>query len=1423
MNKTKRLVALMSALQLVLSIPVFTANAEENNNSNQSQKMLDAFKNSIEYLKNDLETEKSWISNNFDYTADVANSIEFVYNNILDLSNDQYDSAIDLVEQATDIIVDNDISNNDDLSRYLLVSELQNPNEIEWLLSSQNPDGGFGLAEGYASDIIDTKLALKALEDIGETDSMTGAACYIASLQNDDGGFGYQSGLDSDPALSADIADILIDCAKDDIYLSYALAGTISKLDTYLDTTAISIEDLSADDMEGVYQHFHTALFDLKKDGKYNVAPYYELQAEDGGVFDDPMATALYLELIVREQNTLVAGIDAINITNDKGYAVAAYNSNENVNISIENDFETEKAYFKAEIIAPDGTSIPLSGDTAVWNTADSEEGTYTVKAQILRKANDDVAVSAERTFRIQHRLAIDSVELVLSQGYSKKGDDDTVAVNAEIGLRNFSEESNISVHWTVTTDGTVISDETKALTDADMAAELVELGEFIPDTSERRVYTISAEIVSGDLTLAQSSTNYFISDKSVALTYATDKDYLYETEDDAEVTISLRDERVVDLVFTTASEDMALVSDYSAKIEAIKERLERLGYVVNLSNVSTSYLSAKDTFAWTEYDHINYKDRYCADIPKHIVYEENDIVMKGYGYSPLKDFLFVDDDKVSKKILEFDLQRDRSNDWHTLDGGGFLFNTSIVDGTLKGYCLLVNRDGLNLYQIKGVDLEKFRNGSYNYVSSCATRLQHFAVTDLLAKHHIKIVADNKTLSLWNDDTQLLDEYELPVNDLGNGYGPITSYTSHACSVRSSFTFSNITMKTIAGEKLTDILNNYNFESDDSRYVICLSDTPMDGIDTDEQYEDVADKIKERKICFIGLGNDTSMEQYEKISELAPANTLKYMYEDDATAGSVSDHITDTEEAKRIKNEDSVIATDLRVTGILPDGTLLAEEFDVLYEGETLSFTVPVELEKLTAGTDAILIENVTLDYKDENGIPRTKNAGDITLPVVSPEGKIVNGVSTDKPEYLPYEDVEIFDRIKNTSAVRSAKDLTNIITIIDEGGNEVARFTKDLPEIMTVDYTERIEKWNTAENAAGTYTVISQVFEGSLKLAESSAQFVLGSDKVITLDGALNIEGMLFKVEDTIPMNYNVTNTSHYDVEDGVLAIRVVDPSSEETVYEYTAPLDLASGASYSSSLSVVPADDFSSRKNNEYIVIYEAVTSDGQIIPLSGDGFMLDVMDLSMLCDDVLFAMNKDSSKNGISMSGWKMLVEGSVHSNAGLTANCSIFEVTNGCTSLNDPVFNTWQTILGVESRLTDPIELPDIMRLIRRRLLYAPYEIKGGEIHEDADTVRIYGNSSSVDEDIYSEKNIVIIDPENFSSNTEEGILICSEGDVTIRSTDVNFKGIIYAPNGTVRIEANNFNLQGRIIADNIVYQGSCFTGAAYEGDLALLTK
>ena len=79
---------------------------------------------------------------------------------------------------------------------------------------------------------------------------------------------------------------------------------------------------------------------------------------------------------------------------------------------------------------------------------------------------------------------------------------------------------------------------------------------------------------------------------------------------------------------------------------------------------------------------------------------------MLGYTAVPYKDFLFVPDENNSQKIFTFDIQRDQT-DWHSMNGGGFLFNTTIdkESNTISGYYILIMRDGLRLYELDTVNL----------------------------------------------------------------------------------------------------------------------------------------------------------------------------------------------------------------------------------------------------------------------------------------------------------------------------------------------------------------------------------------------------------------------------------------------------------------------------------------------------------------------------------------------------------------------------------------------------------------------------------------------------------------------------------------------------------------------------------------------
>ena len=1373
--------------------------------------------NAIDYIYNNQFSVYDLDYSNYGIVSEINNIVEYVNSeNSLFLSEDSYSLMQSILYQSTDTVLSFNSLNIENYSRLLLSNELRNISTINTFVTFQNTDGGFGLAEGYTSDIIDSKLALKTLTDIGESEAMTNAALYIASLQNEDGGFGYQQGLSSNAYLSADIANILVDTIDVNPVLSYYLEDTFTALDSYLDTAFPAINDLSASDLDTVYQHFYTALYRLKRDGRYNVSPYYALQAEDGGVFDDPMATALYLELLVREQNALVANIDNITITNDKGYAVSAFNSNENVNISVISEFETDKAHFEMSIIKPDGTAIPLDGDTAVWNTADNPDGEYIVRAEIIRNSNNEVAKSLEQTFRIQHRLAVDSITLALSQPYSRVGDTDSVDITAEFDISNYTEDNQLAINWTVTdVSGSEITEDTVDISEADVAMNSILLGSFTPDTSERNAYIIRAELMSGEMQIAQTTTNYFVSDKSVAIAYATDKDYLTEIDDNAEVTLSLRDERVVDLIFTTSSEDTELIDKYAAKIEAIKDKLESMGYAVNLSNVSTSFLSAKDDHEWIAYDHPGYDTQ--EGYTKHIISDGTSIQMLGYRAVPYKDFLFVPDKNDSQKIFTFSIQRDHT-DWHSMYGGGFLFNTEIdtEENTISGYYVLISNNILILYELDSVNLDSFRN-----TATLGRVEKTFTFNNVYDEHNIKIIADRNNISLWDGEKLVIDNYALPTVH-GNGYGPITSHQSHNCSQRSYFTFDKITMQTIKGEKLLNVLDNYNFESDNSRYVISLSDTAIEDLDDEEALNDVAQKIVDKNITFIGLGDENSSEQYQQIVQLIPDNARFYEYSDKTAINTIKNNIIDTEEAKRILDSDAVVATNLTITGELPDGSSFVQQYDELHKGETISFVVPVDLNNLTSGVDAILLKNIRLDYTDENNNARIKTLDKITLPVIGSDGKITNQVSTDKATYYEHENVSIFDRIHNNSDIRAAKGLTNVIAIIDSEGNVIKEYTKSLSEIMTKSYVEVSEIWNVADQPEGQYTIISYVYDGEVLVAESQAVIEVVHHELpqYELTGYLNTSGKLFKADETVGISRYIENIGRYDIENGTITIKIIDTAHEKVVYEREEVIALSIGENNTDSFSVVPANDFTSRGGKEYLITYEVTTEDGQTIELPGDGFMLDGFDFTFMGDDVLFSMNDDASIKGIQMNGWLMNVYGSMHSNSNIEANCSVITVNGDCSSVAGSQFNTWQTLLENDPVAAEFIEFPDVMSVIKSRLQETVLSIENGWTSENDNEFRIYGNNVTAKSDIFSTKNLVI-DPSNcFATDVDEGVIICSEGDITIRSTDVDIKGIIYAPNGTVRIESNNFNIHGRIIAKNIIFQGSVFTGETFDGDLNL---
>ena len=333
---------------------------------------------------------------------------------------------------------------------------------------------------------------------------------------------------------------------------------------------------------------------------------------------------------------------------------------------------------------------------------------------------------------------------------------------------------------------------------------------------------------------------------------------------------INIQKAKNVDLVVGLGDDvDYDQAASYDEAILKMKDELAESGINLNYSSILSS-ITAQDSFAWEEYDHYNYDDAFVPDLDKHIVFDGNDIKMIGYGILAYKDFLYVADDNPSEKSFSFDLDRD-DNNWHSIDGGGFLFNTKIEtpdevknDDTLSitekqnkssitGYCLLFNEDSATVYYLNDLNVGKFRNNYYYLVKNLAEYVGGVSYKNTIS-HSIKITASPDSVSVWDNDKLIISN--LMLQDTGSyGYGPIVSNKKHGCDQQSYFTFSNIKMNSVAGKSLKDAVAEMEPKQGSLRYVVEISNSKSSVAITSEAAE-LAEEILKKDAKFIGVGNN---------------------------------------------------------------------------------------------------------------------------------------------------------------------------------------------------------------------------------------------------------------------------------------------------------------------------------------------------------------------------------------------------------------------------------------------------------------------------------------------------------------------------------------------------------------------------------------
>ena len=190
-------------------------------------------------------------------------------------------------------------------------------------------------------------------------------------------------------------------------------------------------------------------------------------------------------------------------------------------------------------------------------------------------------------------------------------------------------------------------------------------------------------------------------------------------------------------------------------------------------------------------------------------------------------------------------------------------------------------------------------------------------------------MVDKKSISVWDGDKLVIDDYVLPENDYGYGFGPITSHASHGCGQRSYFTFKNITMQTMTGSSLSDIVDGYDWRAGASHYVINLSKTEVPELSSDEETADLAAALIENQAAFIGIGNDTNQNQYHSLLAATETGGMVQSADEIGTSmDTVNKWITNTILAKDYSIEKYITTDDI----VAYEGYYQDAENDEIYE-----------------------------------------------------------------------------------------------------------------------------------------------------------------------------------------------------------------------------------------------------------------------------------------------------------------------------------------------------------------------------------------------------------------------------------------------------------------------------------------------------------
>lgn len=546
--------------------------------------------------------------------------------------------------------------------------------------------------------------------------------------------------------------------------------------------------------------------------------------------------------------------------------------------------------------------------------------------------------------------------------------------------------------------------------------------------------------------------------------------------------------------------------SDFESKLnDAIKAKLQAAG--INPKYATIMDASANPaTVTDTTYVHAGYESWYMGAIPEvetddynHVQFSNNGKGLTFYGYTVpgYKDFMLTEGSPEGKKIITFDMDESKVN-YHSMEGGGFLFNSKIdSDGKLSGYAILYVRGNVNVYKIDGVDANALHNERYSGLGE----LENITLVEDYDKgessqHSIKIVATDTQLNMWDNGDQIIKDLALTSEFGGNEFGPIVSHKGHGCEIISIFAYDNMKLFSTSPKDVNVAVEDIVWDPySPYRYVVNINDDPREDLGedtngpglkdvlirdnvqyvgvTDVTYKDIEDEFIQG-LPHGGLHLDSDKSEDEIIEEIAKRVADEIISKKDAI-----EEIERTEEETVIEygpndskngvkdnltllpdDEDVVWYSDDTST-IAPDGTVTRPVID--QKGKYVNLTAKITKGGLTS-EKTFTVYVLAADPGKLTSLSATPGNGEVTLKFPplkgAADGDIVVEMSTDGKEFAPVTPKETLNASSTSATVTGLTNgktyhfRLNVKSGFYLGESNVATATPTAPPVTTPPIT---------------------------------------------------------------------------------------------------------------------------------------------------------------------------------------------------------------------------------------------------------------------------------------------------------------------------------------------------------------------------------